>query len=316
MPADRHESVARAATAFGSALSGATSALQAAVNGALAVAISSAPVAALVSFGTGSAILLTVTFASPRTRGRIVRLARAVRFGELAWWMLLGGVAGAFLVLAQTATVGVIGVAGFTVALIAGQMVSGLAVDMIGLYGVARRAPSVARVLGAGLAVLALAVAGSAMPEAGLAAMLLLALPFCAGLLRGWQQSANARVRSVAGSATLAATLNFLVGTAALSLVVAVGGARSAAPGSSGPVEWWMLIGGALGIVLVTMSTVAVPRIGVLLFGLLTVVGQLWCALALTAAGSGGPSAWRLVLAVVLGTVAAGVAAVRPARRT
>jgi transporter family-2 protein len=297
-------------------LSGVTSALQAAVNGALAVAVGSAPLAALTSFGTGALILVGVTVVSPRIRPRVLGLVRSVRLGELRWWMLLGGVAGAVQVFAQASTVGLTGVAAFTVALVAGQMVSGVVVDMIGLHGVLRRAPSRPRLLGACLGIAAFALAGAAAADGTAPAhALLLTLPFCAGLLRGWQQTANARVRAVGGSAILAATVNFLAGTATLALVcsvvLAIGGWRL--PTLTEPVPWWLLTGGALGIVLVTISTIAVPRIGVLLFGLLTVVGQLGCALALALVT--GPPAWPLIVAVLLGTAAAVVAAWPPSAR-
>jgi transporter family-2 protein len=64
------------------------------------------------------------------------------------WWMLLGGVMGLFIILTITFAGPRIGVTAVVAILIAGQLVSGAAIDRFGWFGVDRIALSWPRALG------------------------------------------------------------------------------------------------------------------------------------------------------------------------
>jgi transporter family-2 protein len=151
-------------------------------------------------------------------------------------------------------------------------------VDRLGLGPAGPQPVTVARVLAAAGAVLAVLVAVSdrlAAPGAiGLAA-----LPLLAGFALSWQQAVNGRVAVAAGGPLTAALVNFAAGTAVLVAVAAVSTAARGLPAF--PAEPGLYAGGLFGIPVIGLAVVAVRWIGVLLLGLATVAGQIVAALAL-----------------------------------
>ncbi len=134
--ARQHHQIVGLTAAFGI---GMLVAIQSRINGELGDVLGDGVAAALISFGTGLLILLIGTALHPRgprarsaTSGEAIRDAGARRTAALRWWQCIGGLAGAFLVATQSITVSVIGVAVFTVAVVAGQAVSSLVVDRLG----------------------------------------------------------------------------------------------------------------------------------------------------------------------------------------
>jgi transporter family-2 protein len=260
-------------------------ALQSHINGRLAVelgaGLTGAAFAALVSFGGGFVLLCLICGFSARTRNGLRRVVTAARNGRLRPWHLIGGSGGALLVAAQGITVATIGVALFTVALVAGQTTSAMVVDKVGIGPAGHRPVTLGRGIGAVLAVLAvgLAVSGRLRGDAALApaALLLAALPLLAGSGAAWQQAVNGRV-SVVGGPFAAAWLNFLVGTALL-VLFALSTLAGAADLSAPPTTWWLYVGGVLGLVFITAAAVLVRVLGVLVFGLSAIAGQVITAL-------------------------------------
>ncbi len=263
---------------------GALLAVQSRINGDLGQRLDDGYTAAAISFGSGLVILLIVLcFWRPGRLG-LVRVAQALRPNaqgerELKPWMLLGGVSGAFFVASQGLTAAVLGVALFTVAIVAGQTISGMVLDRIGLAPGGRRPLSADRLIGSGLALAAVIWAVSA-ELAGEVPLWMLIMPFIAGIFAAWQQAVNGRVRAVAHSAQSATLINFIVGSAVL---IAIALARNAVLGwpAAFPTELWLYSGGAIGCLLIAVQTVLVKVTGVLLLGLATVSGQLVAALLL-----------------------------------
>ncbi|MFL6128257.1 MAG: DMT family transporter [Mycobacteriales bacterium] len=262
--------VALAATLLGGTLF----ALQGRLNGELADRAGSALWAALVSFGSGLVVVGALVAAVPATR-RAVRPALANR---LPWWTYCGGLSGATVVTVAALAVPVVGVATFTVGLVAGQAVGGLVVDRSRLGPGGPRPLSPARVGGAAVAVLAVLVIrlghGTGPASAGAVLGVLLASS-AAGAGLAVQQALNGRVQRATGSALIAGCVNFLVGTVAL--VLAFGAALLA---GAGPDRWWpgpagLYAGGTLGVVYITVAAWAVRGLGVLRLALSTVAGQL-----------------------------------------
>ncbi|RYJ03402.1 MAG: EamA-like transporter family protein, partial [Actinomycetales bacterium] len=101
-------------------LAGALVALQSRVNGALAEEIGSGlragSLAAVISFGSGLAVISVVVVTTASGRASMRRLAHARAVKRLRWYELLGGLGGAFFVASQGIAVGTIGVALFIVA--------------------------------------------------------------------------------------------------------------------------------------------------------------------------------------------------------
>ncbi|MFN4002935.1 MAG: DMT family transporter [Microcella sp.] len=311
-PHPEHGSRAATALAIVATLAaGVGVATQSRINGELGQRLDDGYTAALISFGSGWLILLTILAFSPRGRAGLVRVITEVRHGRLAWWMLLGGLAGGYFVLAQGLVAGMLGVAIFTIAIVTGQTVTGLTLDAAGFAGARRTAIAPARVIGAALTVAAVAVAvvprlaGDGFPIAAIV------LPLLAGVAVAFQQGLNGRVRTEARSALAATTINFTVGTAALAgatlVHLLVAGLPEGLP--SNPL---LYLGGAVGAIFIAIQTVAVGRIGVLVLGLCLVTGQLAASLVFDVVAPLGPgSTSATAAAVVLALAGVLVASIR-----
>ncbi|WP_435819254.1 DMT family transporter [Micromonospora tulbaghiae] len=296
--------------------SGVMVAVQSRINGELGVRLADGIAAAVVSFGVGLLILLVLVPATPGGRRGLAALRGALRAGTLRPWQCLGGVCGAFLVATQGLTIGALGVAVFTVAVVAGQSGSSLLVDRAGIGPAGRQPVTPNRLIGAVLTVLAVLLAvGDRLGDPQALALAL--LPLAAGVGIAWQQAVNGRVRAASGSAMTATLVNFTVGTAALLVTFAVDLAVRGRPGGAFPDEPWLYLGGPLGIVFIALAAALVRFTGVLLLGLATIAGQIVGAVLLdlllpTAASHPGLDT---LFGAALTMVAVLVAAFGPTRR-
>ena len=248
--------------------SGALVALQQRVNGQLAVSLDDAVLAAVVSFATGLALVLVVLSVRRSARQKVPVLR------SLPWHLRLGGLGGASLVAAGAAAAPRIGVALFTVGLVAGTTLGGLAVDVIGLGPGGHEPITPPRLAGAGLGLLAIVASASHGLRAANPALLVTVV--VAGSFVSFQQAVNGRVRA-ATDATVATLQNFVVGLVALLVGL---GLRELIIGVHadvwpGPDRWWLYFGGPIGATFVAVAAVIVKRLGVLRLGLAVTAGQL-----------------------------------------
>ncbi|HEU4948958.1 MAG TPA: DMT family transporter [Kribbella sp.] len=308
-------------------------AIQSRLNGELGGRLGDGVAAALISFGSGLIILLIGCALIPRVRGGLLRVWHTIRgpvdglpgsmpgagHGGLRWWQCIGGIAGAFLVATQSITVAVIGVAVFTVAVVAGQALSSLVVDKLG-FGPAGSQPfTPLRVIGAvvALAAVALAVSDQLDHPSGL---LLAILPAVGGIGTAFQQAINGRVARTASpdayGAVAAAVVNFVVGTVALAIVFLVDLALRGAPRDL-PTEPWLYVGGACGVAFISLAAAVVRVVGVFVLGLGTIAGQLIASLAIDIflPAADNPVTVLVVAGTLLALVAVVVAAIPNLRR-
>jgi transporter family-2 protein len=272
-------------------IAGAALASQSFMNGRLSRSLGSAPLAASLS----ATLSLVCTFAIAAPSGLLRRGIRALReSADLRPWHWLCGVLGGAMLGVSAYAAPITGVALLTVAIVCGQTAGGLAVDAAGLTPGRRRALSRPRVLGAALAVAA--VAGSALTTGGRAELGLLVLVVMAGAGFAVQQAAIGQLNALGGQPLLASAIVFAVSGTTLALLALL------VTGAGAPSGWdappWELAGGLLGVVSATAMAVAVPVIGVLRFSLGLVVGQSAAGLLLDLVA---PTPGR---AVTLGTVA------------
>ncbi len=303
----------RAAGAALAALGGVGLAVQGRINGQLGHQLNDGVLAALISFSVGSVLLLAALPILPAARAGVGRLVESVRTMALRPWQLLGGTCGAFLVTTQGLTVSILGVAVFTVAVVAGQIVSSLPVDRAGLGPGGPQPITLPRAIGASLAVIAVIVSVSdhgVVTDPG--GLWWAVLPAVAGLGLAWQSAVNGQVRVAAGNVVVPTVVNFLVGTTAL-LVAAVVDVLVRGLPDRLPDQWWLYTGGTMGIVAIMTAVTAVRLTGVLLLGMSSVAGQLVGAVLLdlfVPAEGIELSATRLV-GITLTMVAVGIAAIR-----
>ena len=293
------------------ALCGAGVALQSRINGQLGSDLGDGFVAALISFGSGLVLVALVLIVSRAGRTGIRTVGTAIRAGRLPWWHTAGGIAGGLFVLSQGLVVGLLGIALFTVATVAGQTVSGMVIDARGIGTIAPKAITVTRIGGAVLALVAVVIA--VLPQvSGQAHVWIIVFPFAIGLLLGLQQALNGQVKTLSGSATTATFFNFVYGTVLLAIFAAVNLVITGAPHRF-PSNPLLYIGGVLGVLLIAGFAIAIPIIGVLLQSLAAVSGQLLMALLLdyVAPTNAVPVAIATVVGTLLTLVAVIVTAIR-----
>ncbi|GIH11759.1 membrane protein [Rhizocola hellebori] len=268
-------------------------AAQSRINGELGHRIGDGIVAAVFSFGSGFVVLVC---AIPLMRKGLRAIREALRARTLLWWQCLGGSCGALLVATQGLTVATIGVAVFTVAIVAGQSISSLIVDRAGLAPGGVRPVTAPRAIGAALCVVAVVIAvGDRLSDTQ--ALVLAILPAIAGFGLAWQQAVNGRVYQASGSVLPTTLVNFSAGTVTLLLLLAIDLAVRGLPHSL-PSNLWLYSGGLLGIIFIGVASAVVGRIGVLLLGMGMIAGQVIGAVLidlLLPTASGPPTAPTLV---------------------
>ncbi|MFL4476451.1 DMT family transporter [Paeniglutamicibacter sp. MACA_103] len=251
--------------------------IQSRINGALGIRLGDPVAASLVSFTTGLIVLVVVSLVVPRARAGALEIPRALRQKRFPVWYLAAGCIGAFVVISQTLTVPLLGVALFTVSIVTGQTLGSLLVDGIGFGPGGRRRISTIRALGAGLTIAGViwAVSPRLGSAASIATLLLpMAVPLVVGFLMGFQSAANGVQAQAYGTPVAATLVNFLVGGTMLAVLLMVRLPTQGLPGAL-PSQWWYYLGGPLGCVFIGLSAFLVKHLGVLLTGLGMICGQL-----------------------------------------
>lgn len=260
-------------------LCGVGMAAQARINGELSVRIDNGVLAALISFGIGMVIVSVAMLVSPASRRGLGEVLTQVRERRIPGVYLIGGMGGAFLVLSQGLVAASLGVALFSIGVVAGQTLSGLVIDRRGVGTMGPRPITAPRVIGALLALVAVVYAGWSQLDGSTAVWLIL-LPFLAGTGIAWQQAFNGQLREVSGSAITATFVNFVAGTTVLIIATLVVSIWRGWP-SELPRDPVVYVGGVIGVVFIAGSAIAVRYLGVLLLGLGMISGQLIGSLVL-----------------------------------
>lgn len=268
--------------------------VQGRINGALGARLNDGVAAAVVSFSTGLVLMVLISLILPRGRAGLARILPAVRTRAFPRVYVLAGGIGALFVFAQSFTVGILGVALFTVATVTGQTVSGLLVDRLGIGPAGKKSVTGIRIIGCLLTIAAVAWAVSprftgssgmasagAGPDGGAEALLVpLLLPVAAGFLMSFQQAMNGTATVHYGTPIAATLVNFVAGSAVLWAAYAIK-VSVAGWGNPLPPEWWYYAGGPMGCVFIGLGALLVRSLGVLVTGLGMIAGQLLGSLAL-----------------------------------
>ena len=281
--------------------------VQGRINGALGTTLADGLAAAVVSFSTGLALMIAISLLLPKGRAGLAEVLPALRERRFPRYYVLAGGIGALFVFAQSFTVGLLGVALFTVAAVTGQTLSGLLVDRMGIGPAGKRPITGIRVLGSVLTVAAVAWAVSPRFASGgtggsdpMALLIPVLRPVLAGFLMSFQQAMNGTATVHYRTPITATLVNFVAGSIVLWLAWLIKLA-AAGPGHALPAEWWYYLGGPMGCVFIAVAAFLVRSLGVLVTGLGMIAGQLLGSLALDLAL---PAPGTVVaLPTVLGTV-------------
>ena len=278
-------------------------ALQSRVNGELSHHSSASIFPAWFTMTSGLVLLLVILALHRPSRAGLRTVRQAISSRTLPMYTLTGGIFGAIFLITQSIAVPLIGVAVFSVGIVAGQTSGSLVVDRIGISASGKRAITGQRVAAAVLAVVAVAIGISDRLGSASGALGYAILAFLAGALIAPQQAVNGRVAVVARSPFSAAFVNFIGGVVLLSVFI---GLMLLTSHLSVTDPWgaprWAYLGGVLGVTVIAAAAWAVPKLGVLVFSLASVFGQLTGALVLdlVAPTPGTTVGWHLFVGVGL----------------
>ena len=257
-------------------VAGIAATLQAGVSGQLARELNDGIMAALIS-NIGGTLFTGLFLLNPEVRKKGKKLFQDVVSGKFAKWQLLGGVAGAIYISTASSTVSIIGTGLFTVVLVASQNMSGIVVDRFGLSSGSRKKITPKRSIAAVIGIVAVLLSVSDFQ--GKILWIPIAAVVMAGLAVTVQYSLNGRVTKVANS-QVSAFINFPMSLITVSLTLIVMNLFGK-DWNTWPNQWWLYTAGFLGAVVVYLAAATIRTLGVLLFGLASVAGQLITSIAL-----------------------------------
>ena len=257
-------------------IAGVAATLQAGISGQLAKELNDGIMAALVS-NIGGTIFTALFLLNPNVRKQAKKLFKAVVSGNFAKWQLLGGVAGAVYISTASSTVSIIGTGLFTVVLVASQNLSGIVVDKFGFSSGSKRKITPKRALAAIIGIVAVLLSVSEFE--GKILWLPIFAVVVAGIAVTIQFALNGRVTKASNS-QVSAFINFPMSMLAVLITLLVMNLFGK-NWNSWPDQWWLYSAGFLGAVVVYLAAATIRTLGVLLFGLASVAGQLITSIAL-----------------------------------
>ncbi len=259
---------------------GALTSVQGRANGQLAIDVHNALGAAIISNLIGWAILWVMLLGRRTERAGFKELVRAVKTGELRWWILLAGMGGSLYVSMQSIAVPQIGVAIFTICIVGGQTMSSLIVDKVGFSTRGKQHITLPRVFTSLMTLIAVMVA--VYPQLGTSNFQLIVVFLCivAGIFGSFQFAMNSQINQITNRPIVTTWLNFFVGTVFITVALTIDIVRGGSIGGL-PHNPWVYIGGPCGVIFIAVASKVVKSMGVLNFVLFTVTGQLVGALLL-----------------------------------
>lgn len=250
--------------------------MQAGISGQLAHELNDGIMAALIS-NIGGTLFTGLFLLNPEVRRKGKKLFQDVVSRKFAKWQLLGGVAGAIYISTASSTVSIIGTGLFTVVLVASQNMSGIVVDRFGLSSGFRKKITPKRSIAAVIGIAAVLL--SVTDFQGKILWIPIAAVVMAGVAVTVQFALNGRVTKAANS-QVSAFINFPMSMITVSITLIVMNLFGK-NWNTWPNQWWLYTAGFLGAVVVFLAAATIRTLGVLLFGLASVAGQLITSIAL-----------------------------------
>jgi transporter family-2 protein len=257
-------------------VAGIAATLQASISGQLAHELNDGIMAALIS-NIGGAICTGLFLFNPEVRKKGKQLFEAVISGKFAKWQLLGGAAGGVYISTASSTVSIIGTGLFTVVLVASQNVSGIVVDKFGFSSGTKKKITFRRLIAVLVGIAAVLLSVSDFK--GEILWIPIAAVVVAGLAVTVQFALNGRVTNASNS-QVSTFINFPMSMIAVSIALLVMNLFGK-NWPTWPSQWWLYSAGLLGAVVVFLAAATIRTLGVLLFGLASVAGQLITSIAL-----------------------------------
>jgi transporter family-2 protein len=264
-------------------LIGGVVALQGRVVGSLTNATHNGISAGFASNLVGWLALWIIVFGFKSERESFKRVLAALKDGRLKFWEILGGIGGGVFVTVQSSNVPVVGVAIFTISYVAGQTVSSLLVDKIGIAHSGKKAVTLSRVMTSIFTMIGVFVAVYPDLKHSTFKALPITIIIFTAFFTSFQQAINSRLNAVSLRPFVTSWFNFASGTVLVTIVLIINLSTGSHFGQlpTAPHEWWKYLGAPLGIVFIATTAHIIKHLGVLKAVLFGVAGQLIGALLL-----------------------------------
>lgn len=246
-------------------LTGAVISIMVSINGGLTACVGEYTAAVVIHVvGTAFALILC-----------LIRREKIFARRHAPAWAYLGGVIGVLTTFFNNFAFGRISVTSLTALGLLGQTMTAALMDGLGLLGMPRRGVAKSTWIGMGISLVGVAV----MLDASIAdAALAVIVSIAAGVTNVFSRTVNARLSQKA-SALTGSFFNHLTGLpCCLLLWLLAGGTALKASAAPAP---WMLCGGMLGVTVVLLLNITVPRIAAFRLTLLSFLGQIFTGLAI-----------------------------------
>ena len=261
-------------------LSGALVPVQTAANSRLRSAVGFVYVSTLISFAVSTLSLVAVSLAIGAPL-----IPTAAQAEATPWWLWTGGIIALGTITANILLFKAIGQLQAMVFPVFGQLAFSLAIDHFGLFG-SRVIPITSlRLLGMGVVVagvfLIAVLPNMGRWKSGTAGGILVqtswqTLGIVAGMLMASIGAIYARLGIALGSPLQATTVSFVIATTAIVLFCAATGNIRAVWGAfRRDRPWWMWMGGIIGAAAVFVNSWCIPVVGVGLFSVALLLGQM-----------------------------------------
>jgi len=203
--------------------------------------------------------------------GSVVLLKRERPFAvRHPWFLYMGGAIGVLVVVFNNFAFGRISVSAILALVLLGQGVAGLVIDQYGLFGMPRHPFSLGKLVG-----LILILVGI-VPMLTDFEIVAVAMSFVAGVGVVISRTLNAKLGDLT-SVQIGTFFNYFVGLIiALPVYFLLGTGEAFPVGLPITANWYLYIGGFIGVVVITMSNVIVVKIAAFYLTLLIFVGQVF----------------------------------------
>ncbi|MEG2661037.1 MAG: DMT family transporter [Oscillospiraceae bacterium] len=213
----------------------------------------------------------TFAFAAIKLRKMKLNITR-----DIPLWMFCGGAIGVLTTLFNNFSFGKIGITAIMALGLFGQGVTSAIIDCFGLFGMPKRKYKKLDLIGILFAVIGILIMLEDIENAAFAAIL---MSLAAGVTIVLSRTVNADLSGKIG-ALQGAFVNHFVGLPiTVAMLLMLGRAEPIFTGFSLSPKLWIYLGGALGVIVVMLFNVMVPKVKAFNLTLLTFVGQVFAGI-------------------------------------
>lgn len=193
-------------------------------------------------------------------------------------WMYLGGAIGVITTVSQNFAFGAISITSVIALGLLGQMVTSLVIDGLGLFGMEKRPIRSYALVGLGISIFGIFIM---LESTVTTAVIAVGISFISGISLVLSRTVNARLAEKTG-ALQGSLVNHLVGlpiTVLIAFVIAK--ERISIIPASGSFQPWIYLGGILGVVVIMVLNIIVPKIPAFQLTMLVFIGQIFSGICL-----------------------------------